>query len=272
MTYNEICMRLAAAEIENNRGEAAMLICRFANLNKAELFSKHDVNFDIPELNEAVEKRCSHYPLQYILGYWSFYHETYRVTEDTLSPRQDTEKLVELAVKLLPEGARFIDLCTGSGCVAISTLASRADCRAVGVDLFEKTVSIAGENAEHNGVGERLGLLRADVLEPSFMDSLGLFDCIISNPPYIATEVVKGLPKELSYEPNAALDGGADGLKFYRKIICDYAKYLTDRGFMLFEIGYDQAKAIAAIAVENGFSCEVFKDYGGNDRVAYLRR
>lgn len=272
MTYNEICRRLAAADIENNRGEAAMLICNFTGISKAELFSMYDVDFDNEELYRAVEKRCSHYPLQYILGYWSFYHETYRVTEDTLIPRQDTEKLVELAVKLLPEGARFIDLCTGSGCVAISTLASRQDTRAVGVDLFEKTLLIARENAEYNGVGKRLGLLCADVLTASFMDDLGLFDCIISNPPYIETKEVTSLPKELSFEPNAALDGGEDGLDFYRVIISQYAKYLTERGFMLFEIGHSQAKSIAKISLENGFSCEIFKDYGGNDRVAYLHR
>ena len=272
MTYNEICMRLAAAEIENNRGEAAMLICSFAGVTKAELFSMHDVDFDIPALSEAVNKRCSHYPLQYILGYWSFYHETYRVTEDTLIPRQDTEKLVELAIKILPQGARFIDLCTGSGCVAISTLASRGDCRAVGVDLFPRTLAIAGENAEHNGVGERLGLLCADVLEPSFMDDLGIFDCIISNPPYIESQKLSSLDKELSFEPDAALDGGDDGLKFYRTIISKYGRYLSEGGCMLFEIGYDQARSVAAIALQNGFSCEVFKDYGGNDRVAYLHR
>lgn len=272
MTYNEICMRLAAAEIENHRGEAAMLICHFTGMNKAELFSRHDVDFDSKELNEAVSKRCSHYPLQYILGYWSFCHETYRVTEDTLIPRQDTEKLVELAIKIIPQGSRFIDLCTGSGCVAISTLAARPDCRAVGVDLFEKTLAVAGENAEHNKVGERLGLLRADVLDPSFMENLGLFDCIISNPPYIETKKISALEKELSFEPNAALDGGSDGLDFYRTIISEYGKYLTSNGCMLFEIGYDQAKAVAAIALQNGFSCEIFKDYGGNDRVAYLHR
>ncbi len=272
MTYNEICMRLAAAEIENNRGEAAMLICRFADITKAELFGMHDVDFDIPELSDAVNKRCSHYPLQYILGYWSFCHETYHVTEDTLIPRQDTEKLVELAIKILPHGARFIDLCTGSGCVAISTLAARHDCRAVGVDLFPRTLSIAGENAEHNGVGERLGLLCADVLDPSFMDNLGVFDCILSNPPYIESKKLSSLDKELSFEPDAALDGGDDGLKFYRTIISSYGKYLSDGGFMLLEIGYDQAKSVAAISREFGFACEIFKDYGGNDRVAYLHK
>ena len=97
MTYNEICNALADADIENNRGEASMLICRFCNINKADLLLRHDEDFDCPELADAVAKRCQHYPLQYILGYWDFCHETYRVNENTLIPRQDTEKLVELA-------------------------------------------------------------------------------------------------------------------------------------------------------------------------------
>lgn len=272
MTYNEICRALCEAGIENDRAEAAMLICHFCQLNKAELLSRREESFDSPELRSAVEKRCAHYPLQYILGYWEFCHETYRVTEDTLIPRQDTEKLVELAVRMIPENGRFIDLCTGSGCVAISTLAARPDCRAVAVDLFEKTLTVAGENAEQNGVGERIGFLREDVLKPSFMDALGIFDCILSNPPYIETEQVGLLAEELSYEPEAALDGGDDGLDFYRVIIGQYGAYLTPKGFMLLEIGWDQAKAVSAIAMEAGFRCEVYKDYGGNDRVAYLTK
>ena len=118
MTYNEICTALAEAGIENNRGEAAMLICHFCGINRAELLARRDEDFDSDTLVDAVTKRCSRYPLQYILGYWDFCNETYRVTENTLIPRPDTERLVELAVKLIPEGARFIDLCTGSGCVA----------------------------------------------------------------------------------------------------------------------------------------------------------
>ena len=270
MTYNEIAMALAEAEIENNRAEAAMLICHFCNVNKAELLLRHDEDFSSPELEEAVAKRVSHYPLQYILGYWDFCHETYRVTEDTLIPRQDTEKLVELAIRYLPENSRFVDLCTGSGCIAISTLASRKDCRAVAVDLFPNTLEIARENAEANGVGDRLGFMQADVLEPSFMDDLGKFDAILSNPPYIESEKLSLLDEELSFEPNAALDGGDDGLDFYRVIISKYEKYLFKDGAMLLEIGHDQAQAITTIAAANGFRCEVFKDYGGNDRVAYL--
>ena len=272
MTYNDIAIALANADIENNRAEAAMLVCHFCGINKAELLTRRDEEFDSPALERAVKQRMAHYPLQYILGYWDFFHETYRVTEDTLIPRQDTEKLVELAVRVLPEKARFADLCTGSGCVAISTLASRRDCTAVAVDLFPKTLEIARENAESNNVGERLGFLRANVLEPSFMESLGAFDAILSNPPYIESEKISLLDEELSFEPNAALDGGDDGLDFYRVIIREYGKYLNENGIMLLEIGHDQAKAVSAIAQSCGYRCEVYKDYGGNDRVAYLTR
>ena len=272
MTYNEICMALANAEIENNRGEASMLICHFCGINQAELLMRRDEDFDSEELRLAVEKRLAHYPLQYILGYWEFCRETYRVTEDTLIPRQDTEKLVELAIKHMPANARFIDLCTGSGCVAVSTLAARQDCRAVAVDLFEKTLEVARENAERNGVGDRLGFIARDVLAPEFMEELGKFDCIISNPPYIESRHIELLDEELSFEPEAALDGGDDGLDFYRAIIGSYGKYLCENGTMLLEIGCDQAKAVAAISASNGYRCEVFKDYVGNDRVAYLTK
>lgn len=272
MTYNEICNTLANAGIENDRGEAALLICRFCNINKAELLVRHEENFDSAELDAAIIRRCSHYPLQYILGYWDFCHETYRITEDTLIPRQDTEKLVELAVRMMPEGSRFIDLCTGSGCIAVSTLAARPDCCAVAVDLFEKTLEIARENAESNGVGDRIGLLARDVLDASFMEEVGEVDCILSNPPYIETQQLSLLEQELSYEPEAALDGGEDGLRFYRAIIEQYGTYLRPGGLFLLEIGWNQAKAVGAIAKENGYRCEIYKDYSGNDRVAYLTR
>ena len=273
MTYNEICIALSDAEIENFRGEAAMLICRFLGINKAELLRiNRDEELRSEELEDAVIKRCSHYPLQYILGYWDFCHETYRITKDTLIPRQDTEKLVELAIKLLPENARFIDLCTGSGCVAISTLAARPDCRAVAVDIFDATLEIARENAESNGVGDRVGFTKADVLSPDFMADLGDFDCILSNPPYIETKRLSLLDEELSYEPEAALDGGEDGLKFYRVILGEYGKFLRNGGIMLLEIGHDQGKTVSEIAVNAGYRCEIYKDYGGNDRVAFVSR
>lgn len=270
MTYNSICLALAEAGIENDRGEAAMLICHFCGLNKTELLTRRDEEFDSEELRDAVARRVAHYPLQYILGYWDFCHETYRVTEDTLIPRPDTEKLVELAIRMMPKNSRFLDLCTGSGCVAISTLAARPDCHAVAVDLFEKTLEIAGENAERNGVGDRIGFLQGDVFDPALKEGLGEFQCILSNPPYIESAEVELLAEELSYEPEAALDGGDDGLDFYRAIIGSYGTCLSPEGMMLLEIGWDQAKSVSAIAAAAGWRCEVYKDYGGHDRVAVL--
>ncbi len=270
MTYHQICRALAAAGIENAPAEAAMLMAHFCQLNQAELFLRRDEDFDSPALAEALQKRCERYPLQYILGRWDFCRETYRVNEHTLIPRPDTEHLVELAIKTLPPGGRFIDLCTGSGCVAISTLSGRPDCHGMGVDLFEATLATAEENARLNGVDDRLTLLLADVLAPQWMEALGPFDCILSNPPYIPTETVSTLEAELFFEPAAALCGGADGLDFYRAIIGQYGPYLKPGGSILLEIGYDQAVSVAALAAASGFDCRIYKDYGGNDRVAAL--
>jgi release factor glutamine methyltransferase len=227
-----------------------------------------DIDFDSDELVLAVEKRCSHYPLQYILGFWDFFRETYRVTEDTLIPRQDTEKLVELAINVMPEGARFIDLCTGSGCVAISTLASRPDCRGVAVDLFERTLAVATENAERNGVTDRLGFLRADVLNPSFMDSLGYFECILSNPPYIETAVCDRLdPRVKDHEPRLALDGGESGLDFFERYLADAINVLRPGGAVFFEIGEGQGEAVRRLMFEFGFEkISLEQDYSGHDR------
>jgi release factor glutamine methyltransferase len=116
-----------------------------------------------------------------------------------------------------------------------------------------------------------VGFLQQDVLKPEFMDGLGQFHCILSNPPYIETHQIPLLDDELSFEPEAALDGGDDGLDFYEVIIAEYGKYLCDGGIMLLEIGCDQAKAISSIATGAGMRCEIFKDYNGNDRVAYLK-
>ena len=134
-------------------------------------------------------------------------------------------------------------------------------------------MALAKKNAERNGVSERLSFVLGDVLDGEFMSELGVFDAIISNPPYIPTDVVdNSLALELSHEPRAALDGGRDGLVFYRKLISEYGKYTADGGKMLFEIGFDQGESIRALADENGYSCEIFADYGGNDRVAVLKR
>ncbi len=245
--------QLAQAGIENADGEARMLCAQLSGA----------------ALEAAVARRCTHYPLQYILGEWGFWRESYEVSEHCLVPRPDTEHLVERATVLLPHGARFLDLCTGSGCVAVSTLATRQDTTAVAVDLFPETLALAERNALRNGVRDRVHFCTADVLRAPQIQ--GPFDAILSNPPYIRNDVVETLSREVRHEPAAALRGGEDGLDFYRSILSAWRQLLTPGGFMLFEIGYDQADALRVLAKAHGMCAEVFRDYGGNDRVVLLR-
>jgi release factor glutamine methyltransferase len=257
MTQQEIAARLTAAGIENAAWEAKLLCEHLTG----------------ETLIQAVTRRCEHYPLQYILGEWHFYRECYEVSEDCLIPRSDTEILVDAAIKILPNSARFLDLCTGSGCVAISTLANRTDTAATAVDLFPKTLALAARNASKNGVGARIDFLCHDVLTPP-PEALahGSFDAILSNPPYIQNDIVPTLQREVGFEPSAALMGGADGLDFYRAILEKWCVLLKPQGLLLFEIGYDQGKALQDLAAAHGFSSTVKKDFGGNDRVVILQK
>ena len=274
MTFSKICERLRDAGIENSAEEAALLLEKFCGVSRAHLPLMKNTDFESEELRASVEKRCERYPLQYILGEWYFMNEKYLVNESTLVPRPDTETLVTLAIEKLPRGALFADLCTGSGCVAISTLTARKDTKALAIELFPETLDIANKNAELNGVSDRFIPMQADVLsELALPDGVAApFDAILSNPPYIPTKVIETLRDEVKKEPRAALDGGEDGLVFYREIIRLHTPLLAPDGFFAFEIGFDQGQAIMQIAEENSFSCEIIKDYGGNDRVAFLKK
>ena len=220
-------------------------------------------------LEDAVKRRCGHYPLQYILGEWYFWRECYEVSEHCLVPRPDTEHLVEQAIKRLPQNANFLDLCTGSGCVAISTLCSRPDACATAVDLFPDTLALAERNAVKNGVRERFTPRLCDVLQGCEWEEA--YDAILSNPPYIRAAAMADLSTEVKHEPAAALLGGEDGMDFYRAILEKWRKLLKKDGFFLFEIGYDQAEEIKLLASEQGLEATIFRDFGGNDRVALLK-
>lgn len=275
MRFNDILRVLSDAGIENPENEAALLLEKFCSVSPAALPIRKGEDFSSPELNDAVERRAKRYPLQYILGEWYFYSERYIVNESCLVPRPDTEMLVETAINNLPQDAVFADLCTGSGCVAVSVLANRADCRALAVELCGNTLSLAEKNAALNGVSDRFYPLKADVLSPIHIPSnFGdkRLDAILSNPPYIRSDVIDGLEKETLFEPRIALDGGADGLIFYRAILTHHASLLKENGFIAFEIGYDQAEQLKALAASHSFTCEIIKDFGGNDRVALLRK
>lgn len=266
MTYRDICDRLQCAGIDNARYEAELLVtCLLGEPLSI------DRDYVSPRLDVAIEKRCSGYPLQYILGKWWFCRCTFEVNESCLVPRPDTESVVEAAMKFIGSGARFADLCTGSGCIAIALLDLRRDLTAHAVEICPDTLELAVRNAHLNGVDDRLTFSRGDVLGG---DVLGdeIYDAIISNPPYIRSDVIPTLAPEVRHDPSIALDGGEDGLVFYRAIVENYAANLAHDGCFIFEIGYDQAAEIEEIARANRFSCRIIKDLGGCDRVAILRR
>ena len=265
MTAKEIREKLKLAGIENYVLEAEILIEELCGG-----FSE-ETDYTSEALIRAVEKRCTRYPLQYIIGKWWLARCEFFVDESTLVPRPDTETVVELAVTHLPKNARFVDLCTGSGCIAISVLDLRPDTVADAYELYPNTLEMAKKNAVHNKVNGRFTPILGDVLKVDTLTDKK-YSAIISNPPYIRTEVIEGLEIEAKTEPRAALDGGEDGLVFYREIVKNFAENLEDNGFFLFEIGFDQAEDVKRIAEENLFDCEIFKDLGGCDRAVILRK
>lgn len=219
---------------------------------------------DPAQRQAAYDRLAAHEPLAYILGEWYFYDEVYHLNRDCLIPRADTEHLVEAGIRRLPKNARFLDLCTGSGCVAISILRHRPDLTALALDIAPGALEMASENAALNGVAERIELLCGDLLSETLRIP-GTFGGLVSNPPYIRPEVIEGLSEEVRREPRAALDGGEDGLVFYRRIAKLAPGLLLPGAPVLVEIGYDQADAVCALFGAPRTS--VLRDYGGNDRV-----
>ena len=252
MTIDEIKAALADAGIENCYGEARILCEEFSG----------------EALENAVARRINREPLQYIIGRWPFYREEYFVSPACLIPRSDTEILVDHLVKNLKRGARFLDLCTGSGCIAISLAKNRPDVSGCAADISDGALEIARKNALHNGVA--VEFFHTDVKRTANMTEK--FDCIVSNPPYIASDVVDTLDAELFKEPRIALDGGEDGMDFYRAIVENYKHLLSDDGFFAFEFGYDQKASAAALASRHGFKFTAINDYGGNFRVAIMEK
>ncbi len=273
-SYNTLADALCEAGIENSETEAVILFEEFAGVSRASLLADRDRTYDGAELNAAIKRRLSREPLQYILSTWTFCGRPFSVNEHCLIPRPDTEILVEQAVGRLPHGARFADLCTGSGCVAVATLCHRPDTYATALELYPETLALAIENAKANGVGDRLSPICADLLTNG-QEAMALhapFDAILSNPPYIPTEDLAGLSEEVRREPRAALDGGEDGLVFYRAILRNYVPMVKEGGLVLLEIGFDQADKIRRLctACLPEAHVSVIQDLSGNDRVVAI--
>lgn len=217
---------------------------------------------DASRYMEQIEVRAKHIPLQHITGEQEFMGYSFFVNEHVLIPRQDTEVLVEQVAKLA-DGKRVLDVCTGSGCIILSLDQLCNLTKAVGVDLSTEALKVARAN------GMRLDSSVEWIESDLFANVTGTFDIIVSNPPYIETKVIDGLMEEVRcHEPMMALDGGEDGLYFYRKIVEESPKYLTNNGYLCFEIGYNQGEEVKALMEHAGFQeCQVIKDLAGLNRV-----
>ena len=268
MKLIEAIKLLQDAGIDDPVYDAKEIFKRVGALSPIDLISK-DASASSDAVVKAIERRTNREPLQYIIGEVGFYREVYEVSCDCLIPRQDTEILVDYAVKNIPCGARFIDLCTGSGCIAVSTLNNTKDTTAIALDLSEGALKIAEKNAAKNGVNDRLEFVLADALK--FEPREEVF-AVLSNPPYVTNSAYENLAPEIYFEPKMAFVGGDDGLDFYRGITHSYKNHISKDGFIAFEIGFDQGEALKSIAEAEGMSCVILKDFSQNDRVAILRK
>ena len=260
---------LETAAIEEARLDAWLLLEYTADITRAWYYAHMDDGLDAKteeRYRTLCTKRAQHIPLQHITGRAYFMGYEFCVDERVLVPRQDTEVLVEEAISRMRnlEKPQILDMCTGSGCVLISILKNVHGTGGYGYDISKQAINVAKENAKLNDVPaifERSNLFE-DVADETF-------DVIVSNPPYIRSDEIPFLMPEVSeFEPHEALDGKEDGLFFYRKIIQESPDYLTDGGYLLFEIGYDQGWAVSSMMKEAGFEdvC-VKKDLARNDRV-----
>lgn len=281
MTYGQFYeygkQKLMAAGIDEAALDARLLLEYICHTDRNELIIHADRERSSMEeqfYKIVIEKRASHMPLQYIIGEQEFMGLSFQVNAHVLIPRQDTEILVEEAMRYLGDGMRILDMCTGSGCILLSLLKYSNECEGVGIDISSDALRVAQENAQRLQLDATF--LEGDLFLPlknfkSDKTSDTLFDIIVSNPPYIETKVIDTLMPEVRlYEPVSALDGGEDGLCFYRKIAAEAPRFMRKGAYLFFEIGCAQAQKVKMLMQEARFvKVEVLKDYAGLDRVVF---
>ena len=262
-TYNNLFLdtraALRKAGIEGAQLEARELVCFACGKSREQLY--RDMSLYVSgdterRVKELVERRLAGEPVAYIVGEWEFYGIPLDISPDVLVPREDTEVLADRAIRKTldaGEGARVLDLCAGSGCVGLAVAANAPECRVVLGELSESALRLCKQNVRRNGLNARVTCMSVNALEPP-SSALWDFDVIACNPPYIPTDVIDTLDVSVrEYEPRMALDGGEDGLDFYRFIAAKWKSALRLGGTLAFEVGYDQAVAVQQILLENGF-------------------
>ncbi len=257
--------------IEEAATDAWLLLEEVFQISRSWYFAHSDTEAEEQKARRyesLLEQRGQRIPLQHLTGKTWFYGLPFTVNEHVLIPRQDTEILVEEALKRAKSGMKILDMCTGSGCILLSVLSNCPSVMGTGVDLSEKALETARKNAADLKI--KAEFLHSDL----FKQVEGSFDLILSNPPYIRTDVIPTLmPEVRDHEPWMALDGKEDGLYFYRKILEQAGAYLIPGGWLCFEIGYDQGEDLRALMQRQGLEqIEIVKDLAGLDRVAVGRK
>jgi release factor glutamine methyltransferase len=265
-TLRDVAGVLAAAGIEEAMFEARMLVAHVSGVPFG-LVRLWDFPVDGVRLAPLLARRVAREPMALILGRVGFWTLELEVSGETLIPRPDSEAVVEAALE--HPAARVLDLGTGTGCLLLSVLAERPGAWGVGVDVVPAAVALARRNAAGNGLGERAAFVCGDWAEAIG----GRFDLVLSNPPYIETGAIPGLmPEVREHEPMRALDGGADGLDAYRRLLAALPGVLAPEGVAVFELGFGQAEAVVALAAAAGFvHADMRRDLGGVARALVLR-
>lgn len=272
--YLDIRRQLKAAGVENAQLEARELVCYAADKTREQfvrdmpLYVADNVEKRVRDL---VDRRLAGEPVAYIIGEWEFYGLPLDISRDVLIPRLDTELLAERGILLARgagEGARVLDLCAGSGCVGLAVAANVPQCRVVLADVSEGALRVCKQNVRRSGLSAQVVCLLADAMQPpaaNFWD----FDVIVCNPPYIPTGDIEGLDNSVKdYEPHLALDGGKDGLDFYRAIAERWGNALRLDGTLVFEVGIGQVGEVEMILAKNGFTdIKTYQDTAGIWRV-----
>lgn len=271
-SYNKLKRDLESFGIEDAVFEAKQIIKSVTGLDNAGILSNYTrplTEFEEANLKAITVQRKVRYPLQYILGHWSFYGRRFKVGVGVLIPRQDTETVIEACIELLKENKspEILDLCAGTGCIGITLACEKKDSMVVLLEKYAEAARYTKENISALAP-ENATFVMGDVLNGDFNDRK--YDLIVSNPPYVTGEEIKSLQPELAHEPETALLGGEDGLDFYRAIAKNYKSALKDNGKLVFEIGSLQGAAVAKILEENGFKdVTIKKDLAENDRVVF---
>lgn len=266
--YNYGVYFLSANGVDEAEFKSMCLACSLCGIKNNEFLMHKNDDVIMKRFADLLWRVKSGEPLQYVLGKWDFYNYEFSVGKGVLIPRPETEELVETALSSIKDKPSpvVLDLCSGSGCIGISIARERPDCSVYCVELFDEALAYLNKNAQND---KNVKIIKADVLQNPDESILPLkADLIASNPPYIKRNEISSLQDEVQQEPISALDGGEDGLDFYRSIISKWLVLLKENGTVLFEIGEEQGEAVKALLEEKDFKeCAVIKDMYGNNRI-----